>query len=332
MDRRRLRAELAGSHLKGLEEVRHPPHDWVDPEYAKEPLDKLRNEYIEHLKGRSNPASVETLIKYNKSLLSYLRSLERQGVKALLENLTPTTVNYWIGEQRKAGLAEDGIASRLGAVKVFTNKYIYKHLELTTRDLLLKVARITPPDRPARVLTEDEVERVIDTFNRPSFEDIRNRALVACYIATGLRFKEVLELPYSSLDRVTGDIKFIRAKGNKERAARLSDGALKHVKAYLRIRPTTSGDERLWLQGDGTPLSHWGAHSVMRRLRERCGIARMHWHLFRHGFAQHALRNVADVGDVQEMLGHSSNTMTRRYLGQVTQAVAARKMPRFSPI
>jgi len=79
-------------------------------------------------------------------------------------------------------------------------------------------------------------------------------------------------------------------------------------------------------------LSHWGAHSVMRRLRERCGIARMHWHLFRHGFAQHALQNGADVGDVQEMLGHSSNTMTRRYLGQVTQAVAARKMPRFSPI
>ena len=251
MNRRRLRAELAGSHLKGLEEVRHPSHVWVDPEYAKEPIDKLRLEYLEHLRGRSNPASDETVIKYNKSLLSLLRSLERQGVPASLESLTPTTVRYWIGEQRKAGLAEDGIASRLGSVKVFTNKYVYKQLELTTRDLLGKVARITPPDKPARVLTEDEVERVLDTFDRPTFEDIRNRALVACYIATGLRFKEVLELPYASLDRVTGEIKFIRAKGNKERCGMLSQRALKHVKAYLRIRPATSGDDRLWLQADG---------------------------------------------------------------------------------
>jgi len=74
-----------------------------------------------------------------------------------------------------------------------------------------------------------------------------------------------------------------------------------------------------------------GAHSVMRRLRERSGIARIHWHLFRHGFAQHAQKNGVDVGEVQEMLGHTTNVMTRRCLGQVKQVVAARKMPRFSP-
>ena len=125
---------------------------------------------------------------------------------------------------------------------------------------------------------------------------------------------------------------FVRAKGNTERCAMLSAGALKHVKAYLRIRPASSGNDRLWVRVDGTPLSTWGAHSVMRRLRERSGIARIHWHLFRHGFAQHALRNGADVGDVQEMLGHATPVMTRRYLGHVKQTVAARKMPRFSPI
>ena len=224
MNRRRLRAELAGSHPKGLEEVRHPSHVWVDPEYAKEPIDKLRLEYLEHLSGRSNPASEETVIKYNKSLLSLLRSLERQGVPATLESLMPTTVTYWIGEQRNAGLAEDGIASRLGSVKVFTNKYVYKHLELTTRDLLTKVARITPPDKPARVLTEDEVERVLDTFARPTFEDIRNRALVACYVATSLRFKKVLELPYASLDRVTGEVKFILRKSPERPISMLWSG------------------------------------------------------------------------------------------------------------
>lgn len=331
MAERTLTTELAVPTTR-QEDMRHPSHVWVDPDYAKEPLDRLRSEYMEYLKGRSQPASEETLVKYNKSIMAFLRSLERQQMPLLLESVTPAAVNNWIREQRAAGRSEDGIASRLGAVKVFTSKYVYKHLELTTRDLLVKVPRISPPDKPAQPLTEAEIERVIDTFDRTSFEDIRNRALVACYIATGLRLREILELPMASLDRVTGDITFIRAKGNRERCAKLSPGAMKHMKLYLRVRPATSGDERLWLQSNGRPLTYWGAHSIMKRLRDRCGIARIHWHLFRHGFAQHALRSGADVGTVQEMLGHTTNVMTRRYLGQVKQTEAARKMPQYSPL
>jgi len=32
------------------------------------------------------------------------------------------------------------------------------------------------------------------------------------------------------------------------------------------------------------------------------------------------------------MLGHSTNVMTRRYLGQARQTEAARQMPKFAPI
>jgi integrase/recombinase XerD len=312
--------------------MRHPSNIWTDPDFAKEPLERLVAEYLRHLQGRAEPVSPETVDKYRKSLLSLLRSMRRQQVPLLLESLTPAVVNTWVQEQRAMGRSEVGISTRLGAIKIFTNKYVFKHLELTTRDLLIKVPRFTPPEKPAQVLSEDEVQQVLETFNLPTYVDIRNKALVACYIATGLRMREVLELPLSSLDRATGELKFIRAKGNKERCAWLSPGALKHVRAYLRIRPRTAEDERLWVQADGTPLSVWGLHSVMRRLRERSGIVRVHWHLFRHGFTQTALRKGADIGTVQEMLGHSSNVMTRRYAGQVRQIEAARRMPKYAPI
>jgi site-specific recombinase XerD len=58
----------------------------------------------------------------------------------------------------------------------------------------------------------------------------------------------------------------------------------------------------------------------------------MHWHLFRHGFAQTALKRVAEIGTVQETLGHASITMARRYAGQVWQSQAARRMPGHTPI
>lgn len=314
------------------EDVKHPSNIWVEPDYATESLDRLVAEYVRYLGGRPEPASPDTIDKYRKSLLSMTRSLERQGLPLCLESLTPAAITGWIREQREAGRAEDGIATRLGAVKVFTNKYVLKHLELTTKDLLAKVARFTPPEKPASVLTEEEIERVLDTYDRPTYEDIRNRALVAVYIATGLRLREVLELQLASLDRITGEIKFFRGKGRKERCAWVSHGALKHVKAYLKLRPSTAGDERLWLTAEGTPLSIHGVQAIMRKLRERSGVARLHWHLFRHGFAQTALRKGADIGMVQEMLGHSSNAMTRRYAGQVRQIEAARRMPQYAPI
>ena len=38
------------------------------------------------------------------------------------------------------------------------------------------------------------------------------------------------------------------------------------------------------------------------------------------------------MGMVQEMLGHETITMTRRYAGHVRQTEAARQMPRCEPI
>jgi site-specific recombinase XerD len=268
--------------------------------------------------------------KYNQALTSFIRCLTENGEATVLGSLTPTNVNRWVNQRRGKGFTEEGIATHLIALKVFSSKYIYRELELTTSDLLRKVPRITPPEKPAQVLTEEERERVLACLDQPTFEDIRNRALLATYMATGLRFKEVLELPIDALDRISGDIT-VRAKGGKQRPARISPRAMKYVREYLRLRPRTDSD-RLWLTAEGTPLTYTAGQTIFRRLKQRSGVTRRHSHLLRHGFAQAALVKRANPGMVQEMLGHSTPTMTRRYLGWARQEEAARQMPEFSPI
>jgi site-specific recombinase XerD len=326
-----MMADRAVLTLKDREDMRHPPTAWTDPSYADEPLERLLGDYLAYLRGRAQPVSPGTVDKYRKTLVSFIRSLRAHGDEPTLAALTTGAVNRWITDQRQQGRSEDGIASRLVALKVFSNEYLHRELELTTCDLLRKVPRITPPDRPAQVLTEQEREQVPACFAQPTFEDIRNRALVAVYMATGLRFKEVLELTLANLDQVHGDIVTV-GKGGPERRARLSPRALKYVRDYLRERPRDGESDRLWLQADGSPLGYWGGMSIMRRLRERSGIARLHWHLFRHGFAQAALGKGAHPGMVQEMLGHATSAMTRKYLGPAKQTEAARQMPAYSPI
>jgi site-specific recombinase XerD len=271
--------------------MKHPLHVWTDPSYAEESIARLSQEYVQYLEGRAQAASPVTLEKYGKSLRSFLRSLERNADALVLGSLTPQAVNRWVTEQRKEGRSEDGIASRLSAVKVFAKKYIFEHLELTTGDLLRKVPRIVPPERPMPALTEGEREALLACYDKPSYEDVRNKAFVAVYLATGLRFREVLELELARLDRISSEVQ-VRVKGGRERVVRISSRALKLVKEYLKLRPARATSGRVWLTVDGAPLSYWGGQSVFRRLRDRSGVSQLHAHLLRHTFAQVALEKV----------------------------------------
>lgn len=185
-------------------------------------------------------------------------------------SLTPANVNRWVSQQRAAKMSEDGIASRLSALKVFSKRFIYEHLELTTVNLLRKVPRITPPERPFPALSEGEQRRLLEAFDRGTYEDLRNRALVAVLFATGLRLGEALSITLENFDRVSGEI-VVRGKGNRERLVRLSPGAMREVKACLKRRPEVECSN-LWLTETGKPLGFWGAQSVFRRLKERSGI------------------------------------------------------------
>ena len=313
------------------EDMKHPSAAWSDPGYAEESLHRLREEYIASLKGRAEAASPGTIDKYGKTLLSFIRSLDKQGEPATLASLTPGAVNQWVSEQRLAGLVEDGIASRLSALKVFSRKYVYQHLELTTSDLLRKVPRILPPERPIPALSEGERERLLACFDKDTYEDIRKRALIATYLATGLRFREVLEMELARLDRLSGEVQ-VRVKGGRERIVRISPRALKLLREYLKHRPTRGTSDRVWLCDDGEPLGYWGGQSIFRRRRNRSGIAELHAHLLRHTFAQVALTKGAERAAVQDMLGHRTDAMSRRYAGNVRQETAARMMPEFAPI
>ena len=71
---------------------------------------------------------------------------------------------------------------------------------------------------------------------------------------------------------------------------------------------------------------------MFRRLKGRSGIPRIRAHLLRHTFAQTALIKGAERSAVQDMLGHATDTMTRRYAGEVRQRLAAQQMPAMAPV
>jgi site-specific recombinase XerD len=198
--------------------------------------------------------------------------------------------------------------------------------------LLRKVARPNPALQPRQVLAPEELDSLLAAYDRDTFEDVRDRAMMATFAATGLRFDAVRTLALGSYHRVTGEFK-VHEKGEKgERTARLSPKAQRFMREYLARRPRNASTGQLWVTERGAPLSYWGGHMVVRRARARSGIARLHAHLCRHGMAQHAADNGADIGTIQTLLGHKTAAMAPRYAGQALDRQGAQLMVQYSTV
>ena len=53
---------------------------------------------------------------------------------------------------------------------------------------------------------------------------------------------------------------------------------------------------------------------MFRKLKGRSGIPRLHAHLLRHTFATRYLENGGDVYALQQILGHTSLEMVKKYI------------------
>jgi hypothetical protein len=174
------RIRIAGARtLRNAEDMRHPPSIWTEPSNADYPLPVLRDAYVEHLAGRTRPASRATIHKYVYSLLNFERSLLLQGEPLVLASLTPFAIERWISDCRAGRITtrvhrhygprrEDTIGLMLPALKAFSHKYVYRHLEMSTGDLLERVERYTPAPPVKEGLSTDQLEVVSAVTGMPA--------------------------------------------------------------------------------------------------------------------------------------------------------------------
>src|SRR5262249_34968721 len=82
----------------------------------------------------------------------------------------------------------------------------------------------------------------------------------------------------------------------------------------FRLEPT-SQPETFLLTLRGDPLTGWGIQTIIQRLGPRAGIPNLHAHLLRHTFAtDYLLYNCGDAFRLQQILGHTTLEMIRRYV------------------
>ena len=139
----------------------------------------------------------------------------------------------------------------------------------------------------------------------------RDQTLLLLLLATGMRANELVCLQVGDVDWEAGTLLIRKGKGGKPRRVAPGQRALDALHSYM----TAERIRRGWLfpgLNDGHLRSD-SLYHLIERLGARTGIEHANVHRFRHSFAHMFLEASGDVGDLKELLGHSTIAMSLRY-------------------
>ena len=164
-----------------------------------------------------------------------------------------------------------------------------------------------PKNERLRYLTTDEIGRLLAACRS---EDVRKSHLypiVLLALHTGMRKGEILNLTWDRVDLANGVIIVTGTKSGENRVIPMTR-TLRNVLSKL---PRQKGCPHVFHNRAGEKF--YKIDRAFKHALAVAGIADFRFHDLRHTAASHMVMSGVDVFTVQEILGHKSIQMTRRY-------------------
>lgn len=259
--------------------------------------------------------SANTRQAYERDLRLFCKTLGFKNSDALV-NVSREQITGYMTQLKEKGLAAATIARKLAAIKAFYRFMTAEgYMDANPAEV---VEAGTKGIKLPRVLSEDEVVRLLNQPDITTAEGFRDRTMLEVLYATGMRVSELINL---TLGRVDLNMKYIIAfgKGSKERIVPLGSVAAEFLQQYLeKVRPKLTHEDRntniVFLAFGGHELTRQRFWQIIRAYGRKANINKaLTPHILRHSFATHLLDNGADLRSVQELLGHSDISTTQIY-------------------
>ena len=253
-----------------------------------------------------------SLASYRRDLAAWSAWLGKRG----LLTATRADVEGWLADQFHKKAKATSVARRLSAVKRFYRLQLER--ALVREDPTLRVRAPRKPRRLPKLLSEKQVEALLNAPDVSTTLGLRDRAMLETLYATGLRVSELVGLTIAQVSLDVGVVRVI-GKGSKERLVPLGDEAASWIERYRKSARVellgTAKSDHLFLTGRHGPLTRQGFWLLVKRYALRAGIAQaaLSPHVLRHAFATHLLNHGADLRVVQLLLGHADITTTTIY-------------------
>ena len=264
-------------------------------------------------------ASANTIASYMRDIRQFSQWLNvTEGIDVI--DASQLNIGEYLRHQEQEGRSGATISRCLASLKNF---YLY----LVSSGFLEKSPVIDiHVDRGEKklpqILSGREIELLLAQPVCVDAKGYRDKAMLEVMYATGMRVTELISL---DIDDVNLDLGIIKCEGTKKsRAIPLYPMALRALSIYIReIRDSMIADpdeSALFVNVGGARMSRQGFWKILKHYQETAHIEKeITPHTLRHSFAVHLLENGADVGSLQELMGHCDISSTQLYTQMVNQ-------------
>jgi integrase/recombinase XerD len=204
---------------------------------------------------------------------------------------------------------------RLTVLKRFFRWSLREHV--VTADPTLKLLPARQPMRSPKVLSEAQVEALLQAPDLDTPLGLRDRAMIELMYASGLRVSELVTLKTVFVGLAEGVLR-VTGKGAKERLVPFGAEAHDWLRRYLAEARADilqgQQSDALFVTARGGPMTRQMFWTLLKRHALNAGIrSPLSPHTLRHAFATHLLNHGADLRAVQLLLGHADISTTTIY-------------------
>jgi site-specific recombinase XerD len=240
------------------------------------------------------------------TILVFLQYLKAKG-RNLLELVCREDLCAFIEQEQDRGLKPASVRCCIDALYAFIGFWVNR--EVLSPDLLKRKLHVKVPDSLPRAIDPEDIRGLLAVIRHP-----RDRAMVLVLLRTGLRIGELLNTTLSDVNFSEKRIEIFETQKNRVgRVVYLAEDACQALEHWLKVRRRKT--ELIFSGQGGRPLSYEVARSRFVMLLEKAGLGDKGYtlHCLRHTFASELLNAGMRLECLQQLLGHSSVEMTRRY-------------------
>ena len=265
-------------------------------------------------------ASENTISSYMRDIRQFSEWMQVGGSSDIV-NATQVNIRDYLADLQAQGKSGATVSRCLASLKNF---YAYAvssgFLEVSPVSADIHVQR--GEKKLPQILSGKEVELLLAQPSCVDPKGYRDKAMLEVMYATGMRVTELISLNVEDVNLELGIVKC--HSGKKSRVIPLYPAAQKALSVYLSdVRSAMISDvseQALFVNIGGTRMSRQGFWKILKFYQAKAGIEKeITPHTLRHSFAVHLLENGADVGAVQELMGHSDISSTQVYTHMVDQ-------------
>ncbi len=276
-------------------------------------MDKEITEFLAYLRHEKN-ASPHTVAAYDRDLRQVAAYLKDRGVR--WDKAGSVVLRGFLAALHEKKLRKSTIGRKLAALRSF-----YEYGVRTKRIAGNAAKALATPRQDKRVpsfLTEDETTELLDLPRSSKPLDLRDKAILELFYATGIRVSELVGIETADIHLGERLVR-VRGKGRKERIVPFGGKAREALEAYARARVGLvarggTGEAAFFVNYRGERLTSRSVQRMVRKYIRRTAVARkISPHSLRHSFASHLLGRGADLRVIQELLGHASLATTEKY-------------------